>query len=89
MDTAHPLPTRSLLSGQENEHAYKSENIKTFEISTPKPGLWKYRGRTDHFRSGESRKASQQRLFLSSAFKNEYEKVMRVLLGSMGDDKGA
>lgn len=89
MDTAEPLPTRSLLSGQENEHADKSENIKKFEISRPKPGLWKYGRRTDYSRSRESRKALQQRFFLSSALKNEYEKVMRVLVGSMSDDKGA
>lgn len=89
MDTANPLPASSLLSGQENEHAEKSENIKKSEISTPKPGLWKYGRRTDYSRSRESRKASQQRLFLSSALKNEYEKAMRVLVGSMSDDKGA
>lgn len=90
MDTANLLPARSLLSGQENEHAEKSENIKKkLEISTPKPGLWKYGRRADYSRSRESRKASQQRLFSSSALKNEYEKAMRVLVGSMSDDKGA
>ena len=89
MDTVQPLLIRSLLSGQENEHSDKSEYIKQHEINTPKPGLWKCRGVTDYSSSRESRKPSQQRLFLISALKNEYEKVRRVLLGSMSDDKGA